>query len=137
MCVFGADVNAAEQDRKWTPLHFAVDSKHPKMVSMLLRRGADVQREDEEKCVPELLARRNRASECQHIITKHVRERTELLGKQAADVSAFELCVQRNPSIVDILGTGGVSCIQWNPSNVDTLGTCLNVLYRIVSSFHG
>ena len=106
MCVFGADVNAAVQDRKWTPLHFAVDSKHPKIVSMLLRRGADVQREDEEKCIPELLAKRNRAPECRQIITQHVRERTELLGKQAADVSASPLlCIQWNPSIVDTLGT--------------------------------
>ena len=59
-------------DKKWTPLQFAVDSKHPKIVSMLLRRGADMQREDEEKCVPELLVNRNRAPECRQIITQHV-----------------------------------------------------------------
>ena len=88
VCVFGADMNVAVQDRKWTPLHFAVDNKHARIVSMLVRRGADVECEDKNRCVPAFLAKRKRAPECRQIITQHIRERTELLGRQAADVSA-------------------------------------------------
>ena len=55
--------------------------------SMLLNRGADTQREDRNKCVPAFLAQKCKALECRHIIRHYIRDRTEQLGREAADVS--------------------------------------------------
>ena len=54
---------------------------------MLLNRGADTQREDRNKCVPAFLAQKCKALECRHIIRHYIRDRTEQLGREAADVS--------------------------------------------------
>lgn len=54
---------------------------------MLLRRGADSNREDVNKCVPSFLARKLRYHECRQIITQFQMERIARLGREATDVS--------------------------------------------------
>ena len=54
---------------------------------MLLRRGADANREDKNSCVPAFMARKNRYLECRQIINQYLRERNERLAQEAANVS--------------------------------------------------
>ena len=53
---------------------------------MLVRRGADADPEDKNKQVPSFLAQQCQALECRQIILHYLKDRGELLAKQAKEV---------------------------------------------------
>ena len=69
------NANCTSHKHKYTHTH-----------SMLVRRGADANLEDKNKQVPSFLAQQCQALECRQIILQHLKDRAELLAKQAVEV---------------------------------------------------
>ena len=69
------NANCTHHKHKYTHAH-----------SMLVCRGADADPEDKNKQVPSFLAQRCQAFECRQIILQYLKDRAELLAKQAKEV---------------------------------------------------
>lgn len=110
ICVLGVDINEGSGSISSTPLHVAVSNSRPRIVSMLLRRGADALKEDGERCIPSFLARKNQELECRQIMSQHLTERTERICR---DTVAGTLRVSElYPSDLSLVSSSGCTLLM-------------------------
>ncbi|WAR03280.1 ANR50-like protein [Mya arenaria] len=96
MCLFGADPNKQNTKTGKTPLHYAAMLNHVNVVSVLLKRGADVNISDSDVCLPDDLP--HPAEDCQQLIQLQRAQRCANLAEKvkedtlsAADLRASDL----------------------------------------------
>ncbi|KAK3082822.1 hypothetical protein FSP39_006354 [Pinctada imbricata] len=81
MCIFGADPNKSNVHTGKYALHYAVANKHVNIISCLLRRGADFNREDYNGCRPDDQGHRyDNMFDCLDIISTARKQRIERLA---------------------------------------------------------
>lgn len=109
----GADANAKNMAKDWTPLHFAVDSSNKKMVKYLLSQDLT----KETRFMAALLAAYNNKKEIQNIIEDYGRKITKENAKKSAEellelgikqgqnklwkesIESLELAINKNPNL--------------------------------------
>ena len=85
------DRSEGGNEQRENTLHDAnLQTSHTHTHSMLVRCGADADTEDKNKQVPSFLAQRCQALECRQIILQHLKDRAQLLSKQAVEVRKGE-----------------------------------------------
>ncbi|ELU00404.1 hypothetical protein CAPTEDRAFT_201266, partial [Capitella teleta] len=84
VCVLGADPNVAHKDSGWTPLHYACHSDNENVISILIKRGADFNREDRQGARPDDVASLCGHQEAKELIQMHRKAHFQMLSEKTA-----------------------------------------------------
>ncbi|XP_053375016.1 serine/threonine-protein phosphatase 6 regulatory ankyrin repeat subunit A-like isoform X2 [Mercenaria mercenaria] len=92
MCLMGADPNKQNEKNGRTAIHYAVMNNHVNVVNCLVKRGADVNLEDKDRCRPDdAVLPGNEAGDCRQIIQLHRVQRCQQLSEMVRDAYKLEV----------------------------------------------
>ncbi|XP_072180805.1 uncharacterized protein [Diadema setosum] len=81
ICTIGADPNTQNHVNGWTPLHYAAHKNHLNVIDCLLRRGADLNIEDNFSMRADDIAERRGYTECKDLIQSRRYQKCQMLSQ--------------------------------------------------------
>ncbi|XP_060583022.1 ankyrin-3-like isoform X2 [Ruditapes philippinarum] len=133
MCVLGADPNKQNEENGRTALHYAVSHNHVNVVNCLVKRGADVNVEDKDKCRPDdvtLLS--NSTEDCKEIVQLHREQRCQHLSSMVKN--AEQLTVDTSAVFAIIENEDAVYPIDLRPTDLTVVDSDYNTLIMVAAS---